>query len=61
LLLLKHILVRKQGLLRQQKQNQRPVEAPCRSFGGAFLYFILRLLLTMIESCVMILYGIKQF
>ena len=61
LLLLKHILVRKQGLLSQQKQNQRPVEAPCRSFGGALLYFILRRLLTMIESCVMILYGIKQF
>ena len=30
-------------------------------FGGALLYFILRLLLTMIELCVMILYGIKQF
>ena len=30
-------------------------------FGGALLDFILRLLLTMIESCVMILYGIKQF
>lgn len=30
-------------------------------FGGALLYFILRLLLTKIESCVMILYGIKQF
>jgi hypothetical protein len=30
-------------------------------FGGALLYFILSLLLTKIESCVMILYGIKQF
>jgi len=39
LLLLKHILVRKQGLLSQQKQNQRPVEAPCRSVGRFCILF----------------------
>jgi hypothetical protein len=39
LLLLKHILVRKQGLLSPQKQNQRPVEAPCRSVGRFCILF----------------------
>jgi len=39
LLLLKHILVRKQGLLSQQKQNQRPVEAPRRSVGRFWILF----------------------
>jgi cell division protein FtsQ len=36
---LEHILVRKQGLLSQQKQNQRPVEALRRSVGRFCILF----------------------
>ena len=48
------------------KGRQLVVITVCEALAASLavfvlLYFILRLLLTMIELCVMILYGIKQF
>ena len=48
------------------KGGQLVVLTVCEALAASLavfvlLYFILRRLLTMIESCVMILYGIKQF